>query len=128
MAINTTYTASVTQAPAAPQHAAGRITYDGTVIVATDYTVVEVGFTPRYIRWVNVTDRVGIAWQEGMTAGTSLKVSAAGANSLETTNGGITICNAAGTADTAGKYFKVLQNASLGAILASKVCNWFAIG
>ena len=126
MAINTTYTATVTQAPPAPQHAAGRITYDGTTITATDYTLVEVGFTPRYIRWVNVTDRITIMWQEGLTAGYSLKIAADGTLSAPTV--GITICNAAGTADTEGKYFKVLQQSALGAILASKVCNWQAIG
>lgn len=129
MAINTAYTVdNALKASDTPAYATGRITYDGTTITAADYTVVEVGFTPRYVRWANVTDRVLIEWQNGMTAGTSLKNAADGTLSLETTNGGITVCNAAGTADTEGKYFKVLQNVTLGAIKASKVCNWHAIG
>lgn len=126
MAINTTYTATTTNAQAAPQNAAGRVTYDATSIVTTDYTLIEVGFTPRFIRWVNVTDRINVMWQEGLTAGYSLKIAADGTLSAPTV--GITICNAAGTADTEGKYFKVLQQSALGAILASKVCNWYAFG
>lgn len=129
MANNTAYTANnASQATDAPLAAAGRITYPATSIVAADYTVVEVGFTPRYVQWCDVTSRVQIEWFEGMAANTCIKTAANGTRTIETTNGGITICDSDGTANAAGRSFKVLQNATLVAILASEVINWRAVG
>lgn len=129
MAINVAYTTNaLTQSADAPQNAAGRITFPATTIVATDFTVVPLGFTPRYVRWVDVTSRIQIEWFDGMAANTCIKTAAAGTRTLETTNGGITLCDADGTANASGRAFKVLQNATLAAILASEVCNWRAVG
>lgn len=100
-----------------PGTARGKVVYDATTIVATEYTRILTGFKPRYVRWVNLTDRVEIEWFEGMTANTSLKTAAAGTRTLETTNGGITVDD---------KGFRVLQNATLAAILASKDCYYEA--
>lgn len=111
-----------------PAVAQGSVVYDATTITAADSTRVLTGFKPRYVRWVNLTDRVEVEWFEGMTANTCMKTIATGVRTLETTNGGITICDADGTAKTDGKAFAVLQNATLAAILASKVCTWKAIG
>ena len=58
-----------------------------------------------------------IEWFEGMAANTCIKTAAAGTRTLETTNGGVTV-------DSQG--FRVLQNATLAAILASKTCYWVA--
>lgn len=101
------------------QFAAGAVTYDSTSIVATEYTRIQTGFKPRYVRWENATDRTSIEWFEGMAANTCIKIVAAGTRTLETTNGGITV-------DAQG--FRVLQNATLAAVLASKVCYWTARG
>jgi hypothetical protein len=54
-----------------------------------------------------------------MAANTCVKTAAAGTRTLETTNGGITV----GERD-----FSVLQNATLGAVKASKVVAFLAIG
>lgn len=54
-----------------------------------------------------------------MAANTCLKTAAAGTRTLETSNGGITV-------DENG--FRVLQNATLAAILASKTCFYEARG
>ena len=108
--------------------AQGKVVYDATTIVAADSTRVQVGFLPRYVRWDNATDRTMIEWFEGMAANTCIKTAAAGTRTLETANGGITICDSDGTANTNGKAFSVLQNATLAAILASKVCTWKAHG
>ena len=54
-----------------------------------------------------------------MTANTCMKTAAAGTRTLETTNGGITVDE---------KGFRVLQNATLAAILASKTCFYEARG
>lgn len=111
-----------------PQVKVGRISFDATAIVAADFVVVPLGFTPRYVCWENVTDRVKVEWYEGMAANTCIKTAAAGTRTLETTNGGITVCAADGTPSVDGKAFYVLQNATLAAILASKVCTWIAKG
>lgn len=130
MAINTAgQTVTGNQVPSdSPQIKVGRIVFDATAITAADSVVVSLGFTPKYVCWENVTDRVKIEWYEGMAANTSIKTVAAGTRTLETTNGGITICNSEGVADVNGKAFSVLQNATLAAILASKVCTWAAHG
>lgn len=112
----------------APKNKVGRNVFDATSITAADSTLVSLGFTPKYVVWENVTDRVKIEWYEGMAANTSIKTVAAGTRTLETTNGGITICDSDGTANVNGKCFSVLQNATLAAILASKVCTWMAQG
>ena len=102
-----------------PSTALGKIVYDATAITAADSTRVLTGFKPRYVRWVNLTDRVEVEWFEGMDANTSLKTAAAGTRTLETTNGGITV-------DERG--FRVSQNATLAAIQASKTCVYEARG
>lgn len=128
MANNTAYTATGTQAADAPQQANGKVVYPATAITAADYSVFEVGFTPRYIDWTNITSRIKVEWFEGMTADTCVKTAAAGTRTLETTNLGITVCDSDGTANANGRYFKVAQNATLAAILASQTCSWRAVG
>jgi hypothetical protein len=129
MAINTTYTQdSNTGAADGARVKVGRLTLGADSITATDHLLQEVGFTPRYIKFTNLTDRVSIEWFEGMAANTCLKTAAGGTQTLETSNGGITVCTSDGTASTSGRCFKVLQNATLAAILASKVCTWYAVG
>ena len=54
-----------------------------------------------------------------MADNTSLKTIADGTRTLETTNGGVTVDD---------KGFRVLQNATLAAILASKTCYYEAQG
>ena len=127
MAINTTYTQNGnTGAVDSRAPKVGRLTLGADSITAADFLQQEVGFTPRYIRVWNVTDRVSIEWFEGMAANTALKTAAAGTQTLETSNGGITICDSDGTANTSGRYFKILQNSSLAVVLASKVLTWVA--
>ena len=112
----------------APKSKVGRIVFDATAITAADFVVVPLGFTPRYVCWENVTDRVKIEWYEGMAANTCIKTVAAGTRTLEVANGGIIVCTVDGTANVDGKAFSVLQNVTLAAILASKVCTWKAEG
>lgn len=131
MAINTSYTVNkAEQAAAAPQMASGRITMSADAITAADYIVVDVGFTPRYIRFENLTDRISAEWWSGMADDSCLKTAAAGTKTLEVVGGnkGITVCQDDGTADAAGRNFKVSQNATLAVIAASKVLTWHAIG
>jgi hypothetical protein len=106
----------------------GRVTMPATAITAADYLIQPVGFTPRYVNWDNNTSRIRAEWYEGMAADTCIKTAAAGTRTLETTNKGITICDADGVANAAGRYFKVAQNATLLAIAASDVISWTAEG
>lgn len=132
MAINTTYTVnSATQKSDPPQRAFGKITYPATpAITAADYTIVDVGFTPRRIVWIPSIALYRFEWLEGMAANSALKSALNGDMTLEVTggNGGITVCESDGTANTAGRSFKVLQNATLLAVAVSEVCYWFAEG
>ena len=130
MAINTAGQTLSGNTPAAdpPKSKVGRVVFDGTSITAADYAVYSVGFTPRYVRFQNITDRISVEWFEGMTADTCLKTAAAGTKTIETTNLGITICDSDGTANTSGRYFKVAPNATLAVIAASKTCFWKAYG
>lgn len=129
MALNSTFTqttAITTPKPLQISH--GRITMPADSITTTDYLAQVVGFTPAYVRFWNVTDRICIEWHAGMAADTCLKTAANGTQTLETTNLGITVCDSDGTANTAGRAFKVSQNATLAVVVASKVLNWVAIG
>lgn len=99
--------------------AAGKIVYDATAITAADYTRVETGFRPRFVEWENITDRTKVEWQEGMTTSECLKTIAAGTRTLDTTALAIVVDD---------KGFRILQNATLAAILASKTCYWRAYG
>lgn len=128
MAINTAGQTRTGQAPKSdlPASAVGRVVFDATAITAADYTLVTLGFTPKYVRWENITDRVMVEWFEGMAADTCIKTAAAGTRTLETINLGVTICDSDGTANTSGRSFKVAQNATLAAILASKTCTFIA--
>ena len=130
MAINTAGQTLTGNTPPydAPKNKVGRRVFDATAIVAADSVVMTLGFTPKYIAVENVTDRVKIEWYEGMAANTCIKTAAAGTRTLETANGGITVCDSDGTANVNGRYFAVLQNATLAVILASKTITWMAQG
>ena len=99
--------------------AVGKITFDGTTIVAADFVRVVCGFKPKKIQVYNVTSRIDVQWWEGMAANTAIKSAAAGTVTIETTNGGI-------TQEEGG--FLISQNATLAVILASQVLQWEAIG
>ncbi len=130
MALNTAGQTRTGNAPGADANGfkVGRIVLDATAITAGDYLLVECGFTPKYVQFVNVTDRIGVEWYEGMAADTCIKSAAAGTRTLETTNKGITICDSSGVANTEGRCFMVSQNASLLVIAASKTLTYRAQG
>jgi hypothetical protein len=117
MARNTAYTLTKSSGDVDAGRVVGKVVYPATAIVAADYTEIDVGFRPKHVQWVNMTDRVSVEHFEGMAANTCLKTAAAGTRTLETTNGGITLT---------ARGFQVLQNATLAAILASKDCYFIA--
>jgi hypothetical protein len=57
---------------------------DAVAAVATTFTL---PFAPRYIKFVNLTDRIQDEWVYGMSAANSLHTVAVGTVTLETTNG-----------------------------------------
>lgn len=63
------------------------VTTDSTTAVKTYF---HCGFLPRYVRFINLTDRIGNEFIAGMTADYALKTIANGTVSLET-SGGITL-------------------------------------
>lgn len=113
-----------------PRAKNGRISFNATAIVAADETLVNLGFTPTYLVWENVTDRIRNEWYEGMAANSAINTLATGVRTLSVTGttGGFVVCDSDGSPNVTGRSFKILQNATLGAVLASKDCNWRAIG
>jgi len=118
MAKNTTYTLTKTVSPSG-DIVTGKVVFDATAIVAADYVEIDVGFKPTYIRWENATDRVALEFFDGMANESAIKTAAAGTRTLEVTGGnkGITLTD---------RGFRVAQNATLAAILASKTCYFRA--
>lgn len=115
MAENIAYTLTLNPSQANGQVAVGRVVLPATAIVATDYAEFDVGFKPKKVNFVNITDRVSGQFFEGMADNSCLKHAAAGTGTLEVTggNGGITLTE---------NGFRVSQNATLALILASKTC------
>lgn len=89
----------------------GLVVTDAGAAAATTFTC---GFTPRLVRFRNVTDRISDEWYEGMASASSIHTIAAGTVTLELTNGIIAAPN--GFSVTAAT------------ILASKTFVWEAIG
>lgn len=121
MARNTTYTLTTNRCVTDGVAQQGKVAFDGTAITAADYVEIACGFKPVYVRWENATDRVSVEYFQGMADNSAIKTAAAGTRTLEVTggNGGITLTE---------RGFRVLQNATLGAIAASKDCYFFVKG
>lgn len=64
--------------------AMGKIVTDAAAAAAA---VLQLGFVPRYVRFVNLTDRITDEWFEGMANASSLHAVAAGTQTLEAVNG-----------------------------------------
>ena len=67
---------------------------------------INLGFTPRYFAWHNVTDRITYEWFEGNANGTTLKTVAAGTRTLDTADVAISVSEGVVTIGAAA----VLQN------------------
>lgn len=91
--------------------AVGVVVTDGGAAAVTTFSL---GFAPRHIEFINLTDRIGYEWYEGMTSPGALKSAAAGTRTLETTEG-ITVSGSTFTIPTS-------------IILASKTFAWSADG
>lgn len=89
--------------------AVGKLVTDGGAAAAL---TISLGFTPRVVRFINLTDRITDDWLEGMAAASSLHTVAAGTMTLETTNG-ITV---------SGNSFTVTATT----MVASKTFHWEA--
>lgn len=78
---------TVKQTMSVPNLATFFVTTDATAAVKTYF---HCGFLPRYVRFINLTDRIANEFIAGMTADYALKTVAAGTVTLET-SGGITL-------------------------------------
>jgi hypothetical protein len=69
----------------------------------------DVGFTPRYVRVENATDRIVNEWFEGMTSAHAVKTVAAGTRTLETSGGpSVGADGTIGFAVTQNKQYRVV--------------------
>ena len=74
---------------------------------------ITVGFSPKKVRWVNLTDRIEWEWQVGVANGTSLKTVAAGTRTLDTADVAISVMDAStGSAPTVVKGANVVTIAA----------------
>lgn len=62
----------------------GRVVTDAGAAADTTFVV---GYAPRYVRYINLTDGNQLEWFEGMAPDSAIQTTAAGAASLITTNG-----------------------------------------
>lgn len=62
----------------------GRVVTDAVAAVDTAFTV---GYAPRFVRWINLTDGTQLEWFEGMAADSAISTAATGVPTLITTNG-----------------------------------------
>ncbi|MET3372017.1 hypothetical protein ABIC89_001058 [Variovorax boronicumulans] len=92
-------------------HATGYVVSDAGAAAAATFTV---GFTPRVVRFHNVTDRISDEWLTGMASASSIHTVAAGTRTLETTNG----------IAVSGSTFTVTATT----MVASKTFVWEALG
>jgi hypothetical protein len=60
------------------------------------------GFVPRYVKFVNITDRITLEWYEGMAANSAIRTVAAGTQTLDVASG-ITVYGTNTAAQAAGK-------------------------
>lgn len=121
MARNLTYTASRDNTQGTPAKAFGKVSFPADAIVAADYIEIQVGFRPKKVTFVNLTDRITAEHFDGMAANSCLKTAANGTRTLEVNggNGGITLTSSG---------FQLTQNATLAVVAASKDCYWVVEG
>ena len=118
MAINTAgQTLTLNSSEVSPGFAQGKLVFDSTAITATDQIEIACGFKPKYVQFVNATDRITVEHYLGMADDTCVKTAAAGTRTLETTNQGVTLV---------ARGFRVSQNATLAVIAASKTIYFIA--
>jgi hypothetical protein len=77
-------TNSQTQAGGIIDLSVGQVVTDAGGAVDTTITV---GFTPRYIEWVDRTNRITLQWYEGMAANSAVRTVAAGTRTLDVGSG-----------------------------------------
>jgi hypothetical protein len=107
----------VTQAESITNLAVGQVVTDAGAAADTTFPI---GFTPRYVCFDNLTDRIKLEWYEGMAANSAIRTVAAGTRTLDVSSG-LTV-NASGT--SGGNSFMV----KAADIIASKVFSYLAKG
>ena len=98
-----------------PGFAQGKVVLDATTIVAGDDLFFPVGFKPRYVR-LQSSSGVCIEWYAGMAENSAFKAAADGARTLSASAG----------MKTDPRGFRVSQNATLAAVVASQTLYYVA--
>jgi stage V sporulation protein SpoVS len=76
-----------TQAGGVVNQSVGQVTTDAGAAADTAITL---GFVPRYVQWVDRTNRITLEWFEGMAANSAIRTVAAGTRTLDV-SAGITV-------------------------------------
>jgi hypothetical protein len=110
-------TNTLSQAESIANLTVGQVVTDAGAAADTTFPI---GFTPRYVCFENLTDRIKLEWYEGMAANSAIRTVAAGTRTLDVSSG-LTI-NAGGSAT--GNSFMV----KAADIIASKTFAYMAKG
>ena len=86
-----TITATLKQSNVVLNDASGRHLDDAATPALKAITI---GFLPRKVRWVNLTDRIEWEWMTGQANGPTLKTVAAGTRTLDTVDVAISVASA----------------------------------
>ncbi|MFM9922746.1 hypothetical protein VLK31_07130 [Variovorax sp. H27-G14] len=117
MADNTAgQTRTTAQDPGTPGIAIGKVVFDATALTVGDDLFINCGFKPRYVK-VRNANGVTVEFFEGMAEGSAFKLDVAGA---------ATLSGAAGV-KTDPRGFRVSQNATLAAVVASQTLYYCAM-
>jgi len=109
-------TSSLKTSPAPRSIAVGAFLDTGTV----KKSVVKLGFLPRFVQLVDVTNRITYEWYEGMAADSAVKTIADGTRSLETTNGITVSALDTGAVSTWTVYEQTLQTVGTPAVASAE--------
>ena len=90
-------TNTISQDDGVSDMAVGQVVTDAGAAADTTFNV---GFVPRYIMFLNRTDRIRLEWFEGMAANTAIRTVAAGTVTLDVSSGLTVGTSAAGTANS----------------------------
>lgn len=107
----------VSESAGVVNYANGQVVTDAGAAADTTFNP---GFVPRYIKWVDRTNRIMLEWWEGMAANSAIRTVAAGTRTLDVSSGITVGTSALGTAT----QFTV----KAADIAASASFSWMALG
>ncbi len=127
---NPTGIAARTQGYISGTYTAATTAYDSNgITIASGVITISVGFVPKYVKVINVTDRLTQEWFEGMNFGDFLETASNGDKTLETDNQiEVTVSNTGSAPVTIKPVATVTITAGGGAMTDNDTVVWEIVG